>query len=95
MFYLLIACDVGRLVNNFPGNHECSKTPLIRTLFGQNILLVLSGWSYYQESALNYSADIFNNQGPRKLFLVGGGAEIEVWRPSRAPQVRDFIGEIF
>ena len=34
-------------------------------------------------------------QGRRKLFLVGGGgAEIEVWSPSRALQVRDFIGEI-
>ena len=34
-------------------------------------------------------------EGRRKLFLVGGGAEIEIWRPSRALQVRDFIGEIF
>ena len=31
-----------------------------------------------------------------KLFLVGEGeAEIEVWRPSRALHVRDFIGKIF
>ena len=27
-------------------------------------------------------------------FWLGGGAEIEVWSPSRALQVRDFIGEI-
>ena len=54
---------------------------------GNEIKIIL--WSIFVE--------LWDAQGRRKLFLVGGGLiqKLKFESPSRALQVRGFIGEIF